>query len=143
MRAWEDGAMTSRPAVRLPAVLNTEIHDCGYCPELVADAVSLSLGSEEPAAYLVHHEATFKRDEIQRHLSVLVLTASRLIVAHTVVDIVFILAYAAVVLWLLKTCLRWPKDGVTLSAPDFRRHWRSLRLTLLIAVAANFRSVSR
>ncbi len=75
--------MTSRPALRLPPALNTEIHDCGYFPELVADAVSLSLGAEEPLAYLVHHEATFNRDEIQRHLSVLVLTASRLIVAHT------------------------------------------------------------
>lgn len=75
--------MTSRPALRLPPALNTEIHDCGYFPELVADAVSLSLGAEEPIAYLVHHEATFNRDEIQRHLSVLVLTATRLIVAHT------------------------------------------------------------
>ena len=39
--------------------------------------------AEEPVAHVVHHEATFARDEIQRHLSVLVLTASRLIVAHT------------------------------------------------------------
>lgn len=75
--------MTSRPALRLPPGLNTEIHDCGYFPELVADAVSLSLGAEDPVAHLVHHEATFNRDEIQRHLSVLVLTRSRLIVGHT------------------------------------------------------------
>lgn len=75
--------MSSRPALRLPPALNTEIHDCGYFPELVADAVSLALGAEEPAAHLVHHEATFNHDEIQRHLSVLVLTGSRLIVSHT------------------------------------------------------------
>ena len=75
--------MSSRPALRLPPTLNTEIHDCGYFPELVADAVSLALGAQEPVAHLVHHEATFNHDEIQRHLSVLVLTASRLIVSHT------------------------------------------------------------
>ena len=75
--------MSSRPALRLPPALNTEIHDCGYFPELVADAVSLALGAEEPVAHLVHHEATFNHDEIQRHLSVLVQTASRLIVSHT------------------------------------------------------------
>ena len=75
--------MSSRPALRLPPALNTEIHDCGYFPELVADAVLLALGAEEPSAHLVHHEATFNHDEIQRHLSVLVLTPSRLIVSHT------------------------------------------------------------
>lgn len=75
--------MTPRPALRLPSGLAQEIHACGYFPELVADAVSLALGAEEPLAHLVHHEATFNRDEIQRHLSVLVLTATRLIVAHT------------------------------------------------------------
>ena len=75
--------MTPRPALHLPASLRSEIHACGYFPELVSDAVSLALGPEEPVAHLVHLEATFNRDEIQRHLSVLVLTGSRLIVAHT------------------------------------------------------------
>lgn len=75
--------MTPRPALHLPAGLRAEIHACGYFPELVSDAVSLALGPEEPVAHLVHVEATFNREEIQRHLSVLVLTASRLIVAHT------------------------------------------------------------
>lgn len=75
--------MTPRPALHLPSGLRAEIHGCGYFPELVADAVSLALGPEEPVAHLVHLEATFNRDEIQRHLSVLVLTRSRLIVAHT------------------------------------------------------------
>ncbi len=75
--------MTPRTALHLPPGLKAEIHACGYFPELVADAVSLALGPEEALAHLVHHEATFNRDEIARHLSVLVLTASRLIVAHT------------------------------------------------------------
>ncbi len=75
--------MTPRPALHLPAGLSGEIHACGYFPELVSDAVSLALGPEEPVAHLVHLEATFNRDEIQRHLSVLVLTRTRLIVAHT------------------------------------------------------------
>ncbi|MBI5027634.1 MAG: hypothetical protein HZB48_02225, partial [Actinobacteria bacterium] len=75
--------MTPRPALHLPPGLLSEIHGCGYFPELVADAVSLALGPEEPIAHLVHHEATFNREEIQRHLSVLVLTGTRLIVAHT------------------------------------------------------------
>lgn len=75
--------MTPRPALHLPAGLRAEIHACGYFPELVSDAVALALGPEEPINHLVHLEATFNRDEIQRHMSVLVLTASRLIVAHT------------------------------------------------------------
>jgi hypothetical protein len=68
---------------RLPADLAAEINACRYFPELVADTVAMSLGVEEPLAYLVHQEATFNRDEIQRHLSVLVLTATRLLVSHT------------------------------------------------------------
>jgi hypothetical protein len=68
---------------RLPADLGAEIHACRYFPELVADTVAMGLGAEEPLAHLVHQEATFNRDEIQRHLSVLVLTKSRLLVSHT------------------------------------------------------------
>lgn len=75
--------MTARPALRLPADLSAEIRACGYFPELVSEAVSLALGPEELVAHLVHHEATFNHDEIQRHLSVLLLTPTRLIVGHT------------------------------------------------------------
>ncbi len=67
----------------LPSQLGAEIHACRYFPELVADTVAMALGEEPVAAYLVHQEATFNRDEIQRHLSVLVLTPTRLIVSHT------------------------------------------------------------
>lgn len=75
--------MTRRPAANLSTELSAEILACGYFPELVADAVALALGTETPAAHLVQVEATFNREEIQRHLSVLVLTPTRLIVAHT------------------------------------------------------------
>ena len=34
-------------------------------------------------SFYVHHEPTFDRDEVRRHLSVVVLTPSRLILAHT------------------------------------------------------------
>jgi hypothetical protein len=34
-------------------------------------------------SFFVHHEPTFDHDEVRRHLSVVVLTPSRLILAHT------------------------------------------------------------
>jgi hypothetical protein len=68
---------------RLPADLGAEIHACRYFPELVSDSVAMCLGDEQVVAHLVQQEATFNRDEIQRHLSVLVLTATRLLVSHT------------------------------------------------------------
>lgn len=75
--------MTPHAAPRLPEALDAEIRACGYFPELVSDSIALALGDEPAGSYLVHHEATFNRDEIQRHLSVLVLTDTRLIVSHT------------------------------------------------------------
>ncbi len=75
--------MSPRPDLALPASLVEEIRDCGYFPELIADAMSLARGAEPVEAHLVHHEATFSQDEIQRHLSVLLLTPTRLVVGHT------------------------------------------------------------
>lgn len=75
--------MSPRPGLALPASLVEEIRDCGYFPELIADAISLARGSESVEGHLVHHEATFAQDEIQRHLSVLLLTPTRLVVGHT------------------------------------------------------------
>jgi hypothetical protein len=68
---------------QLPADLAAEIDACRYFPELVADTVAMSLGDEPVLAHLVQQEATFNRDEIQRHLSVLILTPTRLLVSHT------------------------------------------------------------
>lgn len=64
-------------------VLQADIDACGYFPHLVGDAVRLAVGDEGVRAHLVHHEATFNRDEIHRHITVLAMTDSRLIVSHT------------------------------------------------------------
>ena len=63
--------------------LRAEIDACGYFPELVEDAIGSSLGNEELLDFVVHHEPTFNHDEIHRHITVLALTPTRLIVGHT------------------------------------------------------------
>jgi len=63
--------------------LRTDIERSGYYPTLVADALETALAGEPLVSYVVHHEATFDRDELRRHVTVLVLTPTRLIVGHT------------------------------------------------------------
>ncbi len=63
--------------------LRTDIERSGYYPALVADALETALAGEPLVSYVVHHEATFDRDELRRHVTVLVLTPTRLIVGHT------------------------------------------------------------
>lgn len=70
-------------SLALPAELRRDIDACGYFPDLIAETVALATSGEPVLRHVVHHEATFARDEIQRHLSVLVLTPTRLIVGHT------------------------------------------------------------
>src|SRR3982750_4291001 len=55
----------------------------GYYPEVVADGVMRAVAGEDVVSFYVHHEPTFERDEGRRHLTVVVLTPSRLILAHT------------------------------------------------------------
>jgi hypothetical protein len=51
---------------------------------VVSDAVNAAVAGEQIVSYLVHHEPTIdERDEVRRHVTVLVLTPSRLILAHT------------------------------------------------------------
>lgn len=76
----EDEAVTS---LALPAALRRDIDACGYFPDLIAETVAMAIAGEAVQHHVVHHEATFARDEIQRHMSVLVLTPTRLIVGHT------------------------------------------------------------
>src|SRR6266487_2446898 len=106
-----DGITEGRPAVRWPAPLNdgsagtrsgrvqdgvmrdmqataaglrSAIERSGYYPGLVADAVSSALGSEAVVSFFVHHAALFDPAmEVRRHMSVLVLTPTRLIYSHT------------------------------------------------------------
>ena len=63
--------------------LRHAIDRTGYYPEVVADAVAAALADEPVVSFYVHHEPTFDRDEVRRHLSVVVLTPTRLILAHT------------------------------------------------------------
>jgi hypothetical protein len=64
--------------------LRGAIERSGYYPDLVFDAVTWSLGAETAQSYVVHHEATFDPAmEVRRHLTVLVLTPTRLLVCHT------------------------------------------------------------
>ncbi|MDS1270845.1 DUF5998 family protein [Lipingzhangella sp. LS1_29] len=61
-----------------------DVERSGYYPVLVADAVATALGDETVDASVVHHEATFDPGmEVRRHITVLLLTPTRLIVCHT------------------------------------------------------------
>lgn len=63
--------------------LRAEIVAYGYFPELVEDAVALAVADEEILDFVVHHEPTFNRDELHRHVTVVVLTPTRLVIGHT------------------------------------------------------------
>lgn len=63
--------------------LRAEIEACGYFPDLVEDAVTIAVADEELIDFVVHHEPTFNHDEIHRHVTVLALTPTRLLVGHT------------------------------------------------------------
>lgn len=70
-------------ANQLPPDLVADIVACGYFPEFVIDSVALALGADSVVTHLVHHEANFSGEAIQRHLTVMVLTPVRLLVVHT------------------------------------------------------------
>ncbi|MGZ5417358.1 MAG: DUF5998 family protein [Nocardioides sp.] len=64
--------------------LRTAIEQSGYYPDVVSDAVGSALAGEQVVSFLVHHEPTIdERDEVRRHVTVLVLTPTRLILGHT------------------------------------------------------------
>lgn len=60
-----------------------EISRSGYYPQIVTDGLRDALAGEEVRAHIVHHEPTFDRDQIRRHMTVLVLTPSRVVLLHT------------------------------------------------------------
>lgn len=62
--------------------LRAEIASSGYYPELVADSMATALAGEDPVSYVIQHEATFDREELRRHISLLLLTRTRLLVLH-------------------------------------------------------------
>lgn len=63
--------------------LLSAIEKTGYYPAVVTSAVLASVAGEEVVSFLVHHEPTIDRDEVRRHMTVAVLTPSRLLLAHT------------------------------------------------------------
>jgi Family of unknown function (DUF5998) len=62
--------------------LRHQLDRAGYYPDLVADVLDVALADEGVDAHLVHVETTFATSEVRRHVTVLVLTPSRLILAH-------------------------------------------------------------
>ncbi len=76
----------SAPAAAGPdrtAELKQAIDACGWHPEVVASGMRESLAQEPVRSFVVHHEPTFDRDEIRRHVTVVALTPTRLVVGHT------------------------------------------------------------
>lgn len=67
---------------RLPAELVAELEQTGYYPQLLADVVLQALAGEPLLDALVHLETTFDADAVRRHVTVLALTATRLVTAH-------------------------------------------------------------
>jgi hypothetical protein len=72
----------SAPLAPLPGDLTRAIERAGYYPALVGDVVQAALAGEDVVSHLVHQETTFDHDVVRRHITVLALTASRLVIAH-------------------------------------------------------------
>lgn len=68
--------------ITLPEELTTEIERAGYHPAIVADVIKAAIGTEVPGIHLVHQETTFDQNVIRRHVTVLVVTATRLVIVH-------------------------------------------------------------
>jgi Family of unknown function (DUF5998) len=66
----------------LPEELTRAIERAGYYPALVADVVDAAMAGEEVRSHLVHQETTFDQDVVRRHITVLALTPTRLVIAH-------------------------------------------------------------
>src|SRR5689334_12980010 len=65
------------------AELETAIEKTGYYPAVVRSGVLAAVAGEQVISFLVHHEPTIDRDEVRRHITVVVLTPTRLILCHT------------------------------------------------------------
>lgn len=66
----------------LPGPLKADIERAGYYPALVTDVVAEALAGDNVVSHLVHQETTFDQDAIRRHVTVMVLTETRLVIAH-------------------------------------------------------------
>jgi len=63
--------------------LRSAIERTGYYPDIVNDGVATAVAGERVVSFYVHHEPTIEGDEVRRHITVIALTPSRLILAHT------------------------------------------------------------
>lgn len=80
-----EGAGTDATVSRssgLPDSLVAEVERAGFYPALVLDALDVAIAGEEVQSHLVQQETTFDRVEVRRHVTVLSLTPTRLVVAH-------------------------------------------------------------
>ncbi|MFB9377942.1 DUF5998 family protein [Kineococcus gynurae] len=66
----------------LPAEVLRGLERAGYYPQVVADSLRTALAGQRVRAHLIHPETTFDGQEVRRHVTVLVLTATRLVAAH-------------------------------------------------------------
>lgn len=65
------------------ALLAAGIDRCGFYPDLVLDSMKIALATQPLLGHLIHHEATFTSAQVHRHLTVLALTPTRLMIGHT------------------------------------------------------------
>ncbi|AIX99835.1 hypothetical protein ART_0237 [Arthrobacter sp. PAMC 25486] len=70
------------PANTRGSELEAALQRSGFYPRLVADVVNDALDGQESLAHLVHLETHFDHNEIQRHITVLVLTSEMLVITH-------------------------------------------------------------
>jgi hypothetical protein len=59
------------------------IEQTGYYPQVVIAGVDAAVAGEQVVSFLVHHEPTIDGDEVRRHITVVVLTPTRLVLCHT------------------------------------------------------------
>ena len=71
----------ARPADAASTLLAQAVRRAGYYPELVLGTLDVAVAGEEVVVVLVQAETTFD-DAVHRHLTVLALTPSRLIIVH-------------------------------------------------------------
>lgn len=74
--------MVRRLRSPLPDSLIADIEAAGYLPAVVHDVVVTAVGRDSVVSHLVHAETTFDETAVRNHLTVLVLTDRRLVIAH-------------------------------------------------------------
>ena len=75
------GSATSEAPQDAAVELAQQVELAGYYPELVLDTLRLATGEEEILSGMVQSETTFA-EAVHRHLTVLALTPSRLIIVN-------------------------------------------------------------